>query len=195
MTSTLWPEDGQARPKHVVTITVINTKPRQLCFWQTPLPSFNSVNQVRLPDGDWIVLYSPPSSAANAAVSLSQRHLSMPEHFLFVLCNRRPTNTSRQTQRDTNYIVVNTANHDGRMSHLRGRVFIEHAQHRPGTCTITLSNHIAYWRISCLIARGSFAMRVRLLHYNGASLSTWASSKTMCRMVHVIVACFVHLHT
>jgi hypothetical protein len=40
-TSTLWPEDGQARPKHVVTIAAINTKSRQLCFGRTPLPSFN----------------------------------------------------------------------------------------------------------------------------------------------------------
>jgi hypothetical protein len=29
----LWPEDGQARPKHVVTTATINTKPIQLCFW------------------------------------------------------------------------------------------------------------------------------------------------------------------
>jgi hypothetical protein len=41
MTSTLWSDDGQARPKHVVTIAAINTKPRQLCFWRTPPPSFN----------------------------------------------------------------------------------------------------------------------------------------------------------
>jgi hypothetical protein len=40
-TSTLWPEDGQARPKHVVTIAAINTIPRQLCFWRTLLLSFN----------------------------------------------------------------------------------------------------------------------------------------------------------
>jgi hypothetical protein len=39
-TSTLRPEDGQARPKHVVTIAEINTIPRQLCFWRTLLPSF-----------------------------------------------------------------------------------------------------------------------------------------------------------
>jgi hypothetical protein len=41
-TSTLWPEDGQARPKHVVAIAAINRIPRQLCFWRTLLPSFNS---------------------------------------------------------------------------------------------------------------------------------------------------------
>jgi hypothetical protein len=40
-TSTLWPEDGQARPKHIVTIAAINTIPRQLCFWRTLLPFFN----------------------------------------------------------------------------------------------------------------------------------------------------------
>jgi hypothetical protein len=37
----LWPEDGQARPKHVVTIAAINTKPRQLCFWRSLLPAFD----------------------------------------------------------------------------------------------------------------------------------------------------------
>jgi hypothetical protein len=40
-TSTLWPEDGQAWPKHVVTIAAINRITRQLCFWRTLLPSFN----------------------------------------------------------------------------------------------------------------------------------------------------------
>jgi hypothetical protein len=48
MTSTLWPEDGQVRPKHVVTIAAINTKPRQLCFWRTPLPSFNDYSILHL---------------------------------------------------------------------------------------------------------------------------------------------------
>jgi hypothetical protein len=38
-------------------------------------------------------------------------------------------------------------------------------------------------------------MRVRLLHSNGASLFTWARSKTMFRRIHVIIACFVRLHT
>jgi hypothetical protein len=42
-TSTLWPEDGQARPKHVVAIASINTISRQLCFWRNLLPSFNSL--------------------------------------------------------------------------------------------------------------------------------------------------------
>jgi hypothetical protein len=118
----------------------------------------------------------------------------MPEHFLFLLGNRRPTNTSWQTRHNTNYIVVNTASYDGRISRLRWCVFVENAQHRPGTCTVTLSNHIAYWRTSCLIARGSLAMRVRLLHSNSASRFTWARSKTMCRMIHVVIACFFHLH-
>jgi hypothetical protein len=36
-----WPEDGQARPKHVVTIAAINTKPRRLCFWRSLLPTFD----------------------------------------------------------------------------------------------------------------------------------------------------------
>jgi hypothetical protein len=35
----LWPEDGQAQPKHFVTIAAINTKPRQLCFWRILLPT------------------------------------------------------------------------------------------------------------------------------------------------------------
>jgi hypothetical protein len=48
-TSTLWPEDGQARPKHVVTIAAINTIQRQLCFWRTLLPSFN----IRKHNGDY----------------------------------------------------------------------------------------------------------------------------------------------
>ena len=114
------------------------------CDFPRPAPRmFNSVYQVRLPDGDWTVLYSPLSFAANAAVSLSLRHLSMPERFLFLSGNWRPTNTSRQTRRDTKYIVVNTASRDGRISHLRGCVLVEHARHRPGTCTVTLSNHIA----------------------------------------------------
>jgi hypothetical protein len=46
--STLWPEDGQARPKHVVAIAAINRTTRQLCFWQTLLPSFN----IRKHNGD-----------------------------------------------------------------------------------------------------------------------------------------------
>jgi hypothetical protein len=37
----LWPEDGQARPKHAVTIAAINTIPRQLCFWRTLLHTFD----------------------------------------------------------------------------------------------------------------------------------------------------------
>jgi hypothetical protein len=39
--STLWPEDCQARPKNVVAIAAINRIKWQLCFWRTPLPSFN----------------------------------------------------------------------------------------------------------------------------------------------------------
>jgi hypothetical protein len=165
------------------------------CDFPRPAPwMFNSGSQVRLPDGAWTVLYSP-RSAANSVVSLSLWHLSVPEHFLFLLGNRWPTNKSRQTRHDTKCIVVNTASHYGRISYLRWCVFFEHAWHRPGTCTVALSNHFAYWRTSCLIARGSFAMRVRLLHSNGASLFTWARSKTICRMIHVIIACFVHLRT
>jgi hypothetical protein len=37
----LWPEDGQARPKHVVAIAAINAIPRQLCFWGILLPTFD----------------------------------------------------------------------------------------------------------------------------------------------------------
>jgi hypothetical protein len=40
-TSKLWPEDGQARPKHVVAVAAINRITRQLRFWRTLLPSFN----------------------------------------------------------------------------------------------------------------------------------------------------------
>jgi hypothetical protein len=47
-TPTLWPEDGQARPKHVVAIAAINRITRQLCFWRTLLPSFN----IRKHNGD-----------------------------------------------------------------------------------------------------------------------------------------------
>jgi hypothetical protein len=47
-TSTCWPEDGQARPKHVVAIAAINRITRQLCFWRTLLPSFN----IRKHNGD-----------------------------------------------------------------------------------------------------------------------------------------------
>jgi hypothetical protein len=47
-TSTLWPEDGQARPKHVVAIAAINRITRELCFWRTLLPSFN----IRKHNGD-----------------------------------------------------------------------------------------------------------------------------------------------
>jgi hypothetical protein len=40
--STLWPADDPARPKHVVAIAAINTITRQLYFWRTLLPCFNT---------------------------------------------------------------------------------------------------------------------------------------------------------
>jgi hypothetical protein len=52
----LWPEDGQARPKHVVTNAAINTKPRQLCFWRTLLTTFESETLHRS------VLHIPPQA-------------------------------------------------------------------------------------------------------------------------------------
>jgi hypothetical protein len=59
-TWTLWPEVGQARPKHVVAIAAINTIPRQLCFWRTLLPSFNTRKHngdVEPEDSKWLMCF------------------------------------------------------------------------------------------------------------------------------------------
>jgi hypothetical protein len=66
----LWPEDGQARLKHIVTIAAINTKPRQL-FLTDPISYFWYTVQNLMMDA--------PDSCGSATPSSPPKKLWAPE--------------------------------------------------------------------------------------------------------------------